>query len=308
MFKTYFILLFLAIGFSPPGFSGQIMEEGIKEINGVPLFCETVGAGESIVILHGGPGMDHTYLLPQMLELSKTHRLILCDQRGTGRSGGSIDAASISLQNFVEDIEGIRKAYGLGKMNLIGHSWGGNLAMFYAVRYPQNLKSVILVDASAASAEMLKMVSKAQQDHMTAEDRKAFTDIIATEGFKKNNPQSVEEFFRIVFRPSFYDRTKVNQLTLQFSDATANNFSKIPGLLFQGMESFDITKQLADVKVRTLIIQGDSDPIPMEIPKTLHSLLKNSSLLVLPQCGHFPFIEAPDPFFKAISEFVDSNN
>jgi proline iminopeptidase len=248
--------------------------------------------------------LDHTYLLPQMLGLAKTHRLIFYDQRGTGKSGGAIDASTISLKNFVEDVESMRKTYGLDKMNLLGHSWGGNLAMFYAVRYPQNLKSLILADASAASIEMLKMVSKAQQEHMTPKDVNEFAKLTKEERFKQGQPEAAEEFFRIVFRSSFYDPQKIDQLTLNFSDETAANFTKIPPLLFQGMESFDITDQLSKVEVRTLIIHGDADPIPMEIPKTLHKLLKNSDLVILSKCGHFPFIEAPDSFFNAISEFV----
>jgi proline iminopeptidase len=306
--KVHFRLLLLVSCLPLSTLSSSLGEESITKINGVPLFCETVGKGEAIVVLHGGPGLDHTYLLPQMLGLAKTHRLILCDQRGTGKSDVAIDPSFISLSNFVEDIEGVRKVYGLEKMNLLGHSWGGNLAMFYAVRYPQNLKSLILVDASAASVEMLKMVSKAQQEHMSPEDRTAFAELIKSDGFKENKTEIIEEFFRIVFHSSFYDPKKVDQLTLQFSDLTAKNWARIPSLLFQGMESFDITAQLSKVEAPTLIIQGDSDPIPMEIPQKLHTLLKNSNLVMLPQCGHFPFIEAPAPFFKSVSDFVSAQN
>ncbi len=115
------------------------IEEGFTQINGTQLFYKIIGKGTPIVILHGGPGLDHSYLLPQMAELAKTHKLIFFDQRASGKSSVDSDTNSTTMKNLVEDVEGIRKAFKLGKMNLMGHSWGGLLAMFYAIRFPNNI-------------------------------------------------------------------------------------------------------------------------------------------------------------------------
>ncbi len=111
-------------------------EKGYKIINGVSLYYETIGDGTPIVVVHGGPGLDHSYLLPQMGELAKGYKLIFYDQRAMGKSSADFDTNLMTMNSFVEDLEGIRKAFGLEKMNLMGHSWGGLVSMFYAIRYP----------------------------------------------------------------------------------------------------------------------------------------------------------------------------
>ncbi|HEX9653891.1 MAG TPA: alpha/beta fold hydrolase, partial [bacterium] len=120
-------------------------EEGLRAINGTQLYCKVMGSGEPIVILHGGPGLDHTYLLPQMAELAKDYRLIFFDQRLAGRSASNVDSSAITLQNFIDDVEGVRREFNLEKMNLLAHSWGSFLALNYAITYPDHLKSLTLV-------------------------------------------------------------------------------------------------------------------------------------------------------------------
>ncbi|MEK7251534.1 MAG: alpha/beta fold hydrolase, partial [Bacteroidota bacterium] len=90
------------------------IEEGFTQINGTQLFYKIIGKGTPIVILHGGPGLDHSYLLPQMAELAKTHKLIFFDQRASGKSSVDSDTNSMTMKNLVEDVEGIRKAFKLG--------------------------------------------------------------------------------------------------------------------------------------------------------------------------------------------------
>ena len=94
------------------------LEEGLKEINGTQLYYKILGEGEPIVVLHGGPGLDHSYFLPQMSELAKSHRLIFFDQRLSGRSSAFVDSNAVSMDHFVEDLDGIRLAFKLDKMNL----------------------------------------------------------------------------------------------------------------------------------------------------------------------------------------------
>lgn len=111
------------------------IEEGTVRSNGVQLYYKIVGEGEPVVILHGGPGFDHNHMLP-FGELAHDHKVVFYDQRATGNSTGALDSGSITVDNFVEDLEGLRKKLNPGKMNLLGHSWGAGLAMFYGIKYP----------------------------------------------------------------------------------------------------------------------------------------------------------------------------
>src|SRR5262249_48205718 len=120
------------------------MEEGFVDANGVMIYYQTLGKGEPLMIVHGGPGASHDYLLPYLLPLARTNKLVFIDERGSGRSSGLEDPSGYTVQNMVEDVEAVRTALNLGKMNLLGHSYGGVLAQAYALKYQQNLSHLIL--------------------------------------------------------------------------------------------------------------------------------------------------------------------
>ena len=105
------------------------IKEGFANVNDVQLYYKIIGEGEPIVVLHGGPGFDHNHMLP-FVELANDYKVIFYDQRATGNSTGNVDVNSITVDNFVEDLEGLRKKLNLGRVTLVGHSWGAMLAMF----------------------------------------------------------------------------------------------------------------------------------------------------------------------------------
>lgn len=129
-------------------FQERFIESGDAE-----LFCKVGGKGEPLIVLHGGPGMSHDYLLPYMKRLEKNNFVIFFDQRGCGKSTGEINAETINIATYLEDIEAIRKEFGFEKVSVLGHSWGGLLAMEYAIAYPQSIDKLILLDSMPKSCE-----------------------------------------------------------------------------------------------------------------------------------------------------------
>ena len=123
-------------------------------VNGTELFVKRLGAGEPIVVVHGGPLLEHGYLLEHLEPLAEDYELIFYDQRLSGRSAARADPGSIRLATLVDDIEALREALELGRIHLMGHSWGGMLAMRYAIAHPDNLRSLLLLDSMAASSEL----------------------------------------------------------------------------------------------------------------------------------------------------------
>lgn len=280
-----------------------LTEEGTKHINGVDLYYKVIGAGEPIVILHGGPGMDHSYFLPQMEILAKYYKLIFFDQRAHGRSGIPADSTGMTMDAFVEDIEGIRKAFNIDKINLMGHSWGGVVAMWYGIKHPDHLRSLMLTNSAGASSEDRNKVNRAMQSRSTRQDSLERTTLLQSEDFKKRTPHAMQQLFRIAFRPSFYNRTLVDSLTLSFPPDYAAKSAALP-YMWKDLSVFDIYPQLHTIKTATLILHGDSDSLPLEIAQKLHQHIPGSRLVVIKNCGHFPYIEAPEEFVRNIRDFI----
>src|SRR5579872_6413274 len=114
------------------------IQEGFVDAHGVLIYYTTIGRGAPLVIVHGGPGASHDYFLPYLLPLARHNKLIFIDERGSGRSQKLEDPSGYTVENMVEDVEMVRQALGLGKINLLGHSYGGALAQAYALKYQAN--------------------------------------------------------------------------------------------------------------------------------------------------------------------------
>src|SRR5260370_3854595 len=139
------------------------IEEGFADANGLLIYYLQVGAGQPLIILHGGPGASHDYLLPYLRPLTRDNRLIFIDERGAGRSQKIEDPSGYTVENMVEDVEGVRVSLGLGKINLLGHSYGGVLAQAYALKYQDNLSHLILCSTFHSTAKMNAVFQKELQ-------------------------------------------------------------------------------------------------------------------------------------------------
>ncbi|HUU27887.1 MAG TPA: proline iminopeptidase-family hydrolase [archaeon] len=276
--------------------------EGIASSNGVQLYYKTVGEGEPVVILHGGPGFDHLHMLP-MSALAKDYKVVFYDQRATGNSTGKVDARSMTVDNFVEDLEGLRKGLNLGKMNLIGHSWGAVLGMHYGIKYPDNLKTLILLGAYA-SMDIFDQYFENIQKKTSSRDSRAMKEIEQSEAFKKKEAEAVQKYYRMAIKPFFYDQSSAGRLDLTFGKNTARNLSAVGNLLMRNLGSFDIHDKLPAIKCPTLIIHGDSDPLPWEAAHKVHQWISQSKIVILKNTGHFMFVESPEEFFPVMRDFL----
>jgi proline iminopeptidase len=305
-FSLQFALL-TVLSFSPKLHSQNLAHaptEGTVSVNGAQLYYEIYGKGEPIVILHGGPGLDHTYLLPQMLRLADHYKLIFYDQRGSGRSTGTVDSTSITVDNFVNDLEQVRKALHLEQITLLGHSWGGLLAMEYAFRFPNRVRRMILASSVGSTSEWEIPFDRNRAARRTSQDSASLVKIMASDAFAKRAPPTMEDFARTFFRSYFYNQSLADRLSLTFSTETAHSVLTILALMGKQIARYDIRDQLAKLTCPVLILHGDADPIPLQSAEEIHTAFKNSKLIILKNSGHFPYIEAPEQFFTACEEFL----
>src|SRR5262245_47742741 len=122
------------------------VREGCIPVPGAQLYFREIGTGVPLVVLHGGPDFNHGYLLPDLDRLSRSFRLIYYDQRGRGRSSGTVSPEDVGIDSEIDDLETVRRHFGLDAVSLLGHSWGGLLAMEYATRHPDRLSHMILLN------------------------------------------------------------------------------------------------------------------------------------------------------------------
>ncbi len=280
-------------------------EEAVHTLNGADLFVRVIGTGEPIVVLHGGPGLDQSYFLPQMNGLAETHTLILYDQRASGRSGAAFDSTGISIDLFIKDIDAVRAHYGIDRMNLMGHSWGGFLAMLYAIQHADKLNSLILVSPSPASSAMRNEESQQLAARLAEEDQAERDSIIQSAGFQNGDPAAYEDFFRVFFRSEFYNPERIDELTLTLPDNFIAN-SRLLQYLARDLAVYDIHNALESVEVPALVVNGESES-GLASGRKISEHLPHARHVVLEECGHFPFIEKPAEFFGAVNTFLDSH-
>jgi proline iminopeptidase len=158
-----------------------------------------VGTGTAIIVLHGGPDFDHRYLLPDLDRLSDGYRLIYYDQRGRGGSAGRVKPEEVSLASIAALFDAVREAFHLDRGVLLGHSWGTVLALEYAVRYPQRVSRMILMNPAPASTAQYRRIRKERLEKLGS-DLDRMKAIAATEAFRRGDPDAVAAYYRIHFK------------------------------------------------------------------------------------------------------------
>jgi proline iminopeptidase len=296
------VILFLVLGGCQMGKTVPV-EEGRVNANGVKLYYKIMGEGEPVVILHGGPGFDHNYMLP-LSQLADDYRVIFYDQRATGDSTGVADANSITVDNFVEDLEGLRKELNLGKIHVVGHSWGGGLAMYYGIKYPANLRSLILLAAGGGGTKYFEEYFENVGKKTLPEDAAVMREIEQSDAFKNGDVDTFERYYRIAMKPFFYDPSLAGQVDLAVGKNTVKNQRKAAELLMKDIGEFDIHEKLSVIKCPTLLICGDSDPGPCWGPYKVHKHISQSTIVFLKNTGHMPFVESPGKTFSLIGSFL----
>jgi len=192
MKKLFILIVFISLLLSCKNKSvGIYSEEGKKEINGTELYYKVVGQGEPILIIHGGPGLNHKYLFRNLQFLTDKYQLIFYDQRASGRSSLTLDSNSVTIDNFIQDIDELKNTFGIEKLIIIAHSWGGLLAMKYAIKHPEDTKLLILINSVAASSEISTMANQILAERFTKEDSIHRAEIIQSDEFQKRAPNAI---------------------------------------------------------------------------------------------------------------------
>jgi len=301
-------------GLGPNGLLYSQQSAAVREthidVGGAELYAREVGKGRPIIVLHGGPDFDQSYLLPEMDRLSDLYHLIYYDQRGRGKSANNVRPEDVTLASDIADLEKVRQYFHLEYLTLLGHSWGTVIALEYALKYPQRVSHLILMNPGPTSRddyiELRKDWLEKRPEAMA--QRKA---IAETAAYKEGDPEAVTAYYRIHFKPAFARTENYEKLIARMhADFTKEGVLKARAVEDRLMQDtwakpdFDLLPQLKTVKIPTLVLSGDHEFIPASSAEHIAQAIPNSQLTVLKDCGHFTFIECPIPVHEAIDSFV----
>ena len=283
------------------------IEEGYKFVNGVNHYYKIVGQGEPFIILHGGPGMFHDELYPYFQELAKSNKVIFYDQRGNGKSVmDKIDSSNFTVELMVEDLEALRIEFEIDKLNIIGHSWGGLLAMYYAVTYPDNVKRLILVDAAPVNTDLLIKSYKNQITRFTPEEWEYVQKLWNSQAYMDGDPKVHNEAMKLSEGKVFSNKAVIDEYmsVASFNEQTAKNAVALNELSTGMKLNIHVQDQLLKITCPTLLINGKDDFIVEEAPRLVNYLIQNSELVFIEGAGHYPHIEQRVIFNAVINEFI----
>jgi proline iminopeptidase len=272
------------------------------------LFCRDVGEGPPIVVVHGGPDFDHAYLLPELDRLADSFRLIYYDQRGRGRSAEGVRAEDVSIRSEVDDLDQVRRRFGLESVAVLGHSWGGVLAMEYAVRHRERVSHLVLMDTGPASAGDWRVLREELVRRRDPRDQEEMHAIAATDAYSRGDLQAEAEYYRRHFRMTLRQpellEALVARLRVNYTEDGVVLARTIEQRLYDETSrsaDWDLFPALRELDVPTLLLHGEHDFVPVELAARIADAVPGARLAVLPGCGHFTYLEAPERVFEEVA-------
>ncbi len=280
--------------------------EGFTSTTAAPLYWAAYGpeGAPRLLVLHGGPGAHHDYLLPQMLDLARDHELIFYDQRGGGQS--KVDARDpITAQTHVDDLNAVVTEITGDAPSIIGYSWGGLLAVLHYIASAadpiQRPARMVLIDPAPLTRQYRARFEAEFARRQAGPEVAALREALAASGLRETDPDTYRHrAFELSVAGYFADPTAARDLT------PFRVMGRVQQSVWESLGDFDVTVDLARVAPHppALVVHGREDPIPLESSEGAARAL-GARLVVIDGSGHVPYVERPDALFPAIREFLD---
>jgi proline iminopeptidase len=303
--STSVLALLLALSV-PDAADGQPRaRQGLVSLEDARLFYEVVGEGTPILVVHGGPGLDHAYLQPGLDVLASHGALVYYDQRATGRSQAELDSTAINVDAFLGDMERLRETLGHEEWVVLGHSFGGLLALAYARAHPERTRGLVLLSTVEPGRRWAERAAARLAAARTPEDSAAMARIRESEAFQARDPQTLSRYQRLAYRATLRDPERVDELSLELAGPTARNGGEVARLLGASLGEIDWWDDLATLDVPTLVVHGRHDPAPPAMARALADTLPRGRYEEL-EAGHFPWVEDAPRLVEAVTTFLQT--
>lgn len=255
-----------------------------------------------MLVMHGGPGADHRYLLPQMLHLARDNEMFFFDQRGGGKSRVS-DNSPITWQTHVEDMVAVIRELGLEPLTLVGYSFGGLLSWLYALEssahaeMPQP-KRMVLIDPAPVNRTFRSEFEAEFSRRQKSDAVENLRSHLNASGMRERDPEAYRQrAFEVSVAGYFADPNDARELT------PFRVISRVQQSVWESLGNYDLLPRLSTIKYPSLIVHGRDDPIPLASSVQAAKVM-GAELIVLDDCGHVPYVEKPERLFQEIENFL----
>jgi proline iminopeptidase len=271
-------------------------------IRDTSLYVDVTGHGYPLLLMHGGPGADHWTLLP-FRQLADQFTLIFYDHRCNGRSQGA-PVSSMTFENLTADADALRRRLGYERWAVLGHSFGGHVALEYALRYPGSLSHLVLVDTGGDSRWSRENAAK----------------LLAGRGYSPEKVELVRRWFNGEFPPrqmplilmrigsAYYSRPSLSLITRDLIRGEWRTKMRPEAMIFAGrhlVKGWTVMERLGEITAPTLIVAGRDDFIfPPEHQRELAAAIPHAHLQLIERAGHNPHDEQPAEVMRAIRDFI----
>lgn len=269
-------------------------------IRDVSLYVKSMGAGYPVVLMHGGPGLDHTTLLG-LAPLARDFQLLFYDHRCNGRSSG--EPHTMTWDNLTADADALRATFGFDKWVVLGHSFGGQVALMYALRYPERVSQLVLMDTAAEA-------------WWAAEHAPV---LLAKRGYRASTVDAARRFYggdidprkvgltAMRFMGAYYHHIGIRDLPAMI--AGAFRMKMRPTAQVEGfgrlLKKWTVTDRLGEIEMPTLVVAGRDDFLfPPECQAILADRLPDARLEIIECAGHNPQQENPQALIEVLRSFV----
>ena len=279
--------------------------QGFTTTTPVPLYWVEYGDPDAppILLLHGGPAAGHEYLLPQMLALAEEHRLVTYDQRGGGRSRYDDDRAVIGWRDQVEDVAHVATELRVAPLSIVGYSWGGLLAMLYAVeaaagRVQPPPARLALIDPAPITRSARLAFEQELARRQAGPEVAALRAELQASGLRERDPDAYRQrAFEISVAGYFADPARARDLT------PFRVTGRVQQSIWQSLGDYDLRDSLGSVHVPIFVVHGRQDPIPLASSEEAARAL-GTTCVVIEGSGHVPYVEQPAQLFPLLRAFL----
>ncbi|WP_203292530.1 alpha/beta fold hydrolase [Luteirhabdus pelagi] len=277
------------------------------EIEGGRLHYKTIGSGTPILIINGGPGFNSEGFLPMATKIAEMgYQTILYDQRGTGKSTlETVSPETITLDLMNSDIEAIRKDMQLEEWIVLGHSFGGMMANYYAAHYPERVSAMIQSSSGGMNLDLMASARNGVTDKLTTKEADSliyWQQRYARTQDTKDRRRYVRYMAKAYVHNDSHATAVADRLmegNLQLNRMVWNDLQEI---------AFDCSEALKSFTKPVLILYGKNDVVPVEIATGMANIYPNATLVPMENCGHYGWLDNPKTYYGSIKTFISSLN